>query len=331
MALKFWGPLVVFGFVVVAVIWLPTTLSDSDDETSAPNFVGVETIPQDRPVVVAAPEPQPEKEPISLSVMTPVPAPTPPPITPARRNLNLVFEDRVTDPLEARQFVSEALLGGEILGEEYEEAGRRLRELNRTPEASLLPALETWSYTVRAGDSLWHLCNSTFPKLFDTKRLEAGLVKMVNGMANDVIHPGQVLRIPKGSLELVVNKSKHGLTAYLGSVAVGAYRVGLGKEGQGTPVGEFTVEERQEDPPWHRDGQRIPFGDPANELGTRWLGFYVTDTNGRTKKTSYGIHGTWQPETIGKSASKGCIRMRNEEVEELFPLVARGTVVTVGE
>jgi hypothetical protein len=41
----------------------------------------------------------------------------------------------------------------------------------------------------------------------------------------------------------------------------------------------------------------------------------------------YGIHGTNRPTSIGKAASHGCIRMRNQDVEELFELVEVGDAV----
>lgn len=43
----------------------------------------------------------------------------------------------------------------------------------------------------------------------------------------------------------------------------------------------------------------------------------------------YGIHGTDQPESIGHSVSHGCVRMRNEDVEQLYPMVAVGTPVYI--
>jgi lipoprotein-anchoring transpeptidase ErfK/SrfK len=41
----------------------------------------------------------------------------------------------------------------------------------------------------------------------------------------------------------------------------------------------------------------------------------------------YGIHGTNAPDSIGKAASHGCIRMRQADLEELFELVTVGTPV----
>ena len=66
--------------------------------------------------------------------------------------------------------------------------------------------------------------------------------------------------------------------------------------------------------------KRIKFGDPRHAIGTRWMGFNLD---------GLGIHGTNEPESIGKEASRGCIRMLNRDVEELFSAVPRGTVVEI--
>ena len=59
---------------------------------------------------------------------------------------------------------------------------------------------------------------------------------------------------------------------------------------------------------------------PENLLGTHWLALNVR---------GYGIHGTWEPDTIGHQLSAGCVRMLNENVEELFTLVTLGTPVEI--
>jgi lipoprotein-anchoring transpeptidase ErfK/SrfK len=43
----------------------------------------------------------------------------------------------------------------------------------------------------------------------------------------------------------------------------------------------------------------------------------------------YGIHGTDEPESIGHSVSHGCVRLRNEDVEKLYPMVPIGTPVYI--
>lgn len=64
----------------------------------------------------------------------------------------------------------------------------------------------------------------------------------------------------------------------------------------------------------------VPGGHPRNPLGTRAL--YIGSS-------LYRIHGTDAPWTIGKAASKGCIRMYNEHVQDLYPRVPVGARVIV--
>jgi len=64
----------------------------------------------------------------------------------------------------------------------------------------------------------------------------------------------------------------------------------------------------------------VPGGHPMNPLGVRAL--YLG-------ASTYRIHGTDAPWTIGTAASKGCIRMYNEDVLDLYPRVPVGTKVTV--
>lgn len=110
------------------------------------------------------------------------------------------------------------------------------------------------------------------------------------------------------------------------------YGVGVGKEGfewSGTekisqkkawpewrPPAEMIVREREK-------GRILPpymDGGPANPLGARAL--YLGDT-------LYRIHGTNAPWTIGTNVSSGCIRMRNEDVTDLYERVDVGTKVVV--
>jgi hypothetical protein len=74
---------------------------------------------------------------------------------------------------------------------------------------------------------------------------------------------------------------------------------------------------RLENPTYYKPGTVIPAG-KDNPLGTRWVGL---------SKKSFGIHGTNVPNSIGKAASHGCIRMRQHDLEELFTMVRIGDKV----
>ena len=110
------------------------------------------------------------------------------------------------------------------------------------------------------------------------------------------------------------------------------YGVGTGKPGFEW-AGTHQVTRKAEWPDWRpptemiqreRDrGHVIPAympGGPENPLGARAL--YLGST-------LYRIHGTNQPWTIGQAVSSGCIRMRNEDVVELYERVGVGTKVVV--
>ena len=87
-------------------------------------------------------------------------------------------------------------------------------------------------------------------------------------------------------------------------------------------MGEFKITIRLEDPVWFYKGEAIAPDDPRNALGPRWMGL---------GKPQYGIHGTIHPELIGQQVSHGCIRMRNEDVIELYKIVPIGTDVKIAD
>lgn len=66
-----------------------------------------------------------------------------------------------------------------------------------------------------------------------------------------------------------------------------------------------------------------PFGTTAR----RYLG--VLGTRRLKMGDGYAIHGTNKPETIGRSVSHGCVRMKNEDIERLYPMVPVGTPVYI--
>lgn len=139
------------------------------------------------------------------------------------------------------------------------------------------------------------------------------LLQRLNRLEGTSIRIDQRLKVVRGPFDVVVEKSKFKLSVYLGNKYVKSYDVGLGKE-DSTPAGSFKVISKLKKPVWYRPGQVLKYGDPDNALGTRWIGFMK----------GYGVHGTWEPETVGSQSSEGCIRMLNKDVEELFDMLIRG-------
>ena len=111
--------------------------------------------------------------------------------------------------------------------------------------------------------------------------------------------------------------------------AVRSWPVGIGRAGLETPLLETRVTEKRRDPVWYpvpesrADNPDLPAAvppGPDNPLGA----FAI-----RIGWEGYLIHGTNSPWGIGRRVSRGCIRMHNEDVAELFNLVGIGTPVTV--
>ena len=125
------------------------------------------------------------------------------------------------------------------------------------------------------------------------------------------IRAGQKLKVVNGPFSVLVTLASHELIVHHNGSFVKSYRVGVGKEGT-SPLGTFVVKDKLVDPTYYGpDGLVIANDDPNNPLGERWID--IGD--------SFGIHGTIGPESIGRNESRGCIRMLNSDVEEVYDLL----------
>ncbi|MFH1208860.1 MAG: L,D-transpeptidase family protein [Candidatus Omnitrophota bacterium] len=167
------------------------------------------------------------------------------------------------------------------------------------------------AYTVKSGDSLYMIAKKNHTTV--------DFIKKINDLKSDNIYPKMKLRIHTAPFLIRIDKSKNVLVLYSNDEAVKKYSVATGKKNC-TPVGEFKITDKLVHPTWFKTGAILPPGSPENALGTRWLGF---------DKPAYGIHGTIEPKSIGTQVSEGCIRMLNEDVEELYSIVPIGTKVII--
>lgn len=201
------------------------------------------------------------------------------------------------------------------------ETEKILGQINVNLLLSRAPMPEKIEYVVQSGDILEQLAKKNGTTV--------ELIKKCNSLQGKMIHPGDRLRIFNAKLTIAISKSRNDLLLKANNRFFKRYPVGTGKFGT-TPAGAFVISDKIIEPPWWRpDGKMIPYGDKENVLGTRWLS--LTATGATPKVRGYGIHGTWEPDTIGKQASAGCVRLVNSDVEELFLIVPTGTPVTIVE
>lgn len=111
----------------------------------------------------------------------------------------------------------------------------------------------------------------------------------------------------RGGLNIRINLAEKRLYLYQGSGLYGSYPVAIGKPSTPSPEGNWTIANKT-----ILDGKTV--------LGTRWMGLSIDN---------YGIHGNNNRNSIGKAVSLGCIRMYNNDVESIFPIVSLGTPVEI--
>lgn len=175
------------------------------------------------------------------------------------------------------------------------------------------------------------IADEPFPvQAFNFKRMNPAFLRQ------DIAYDG---REPAGTI--LVDPRAHHLTLVQGSGRARRYGVGVGKQGFSWS-GVSTVNSKQAWPDWYppkemiartpklarqvsqlQSGLGVP-GGSRNPLGAR--AHYLWQDN---KDTLYRIHGTLEPDSIGRSVSSGCIRMINQDVIDLYGRVEIGSRVVV--
>jgi len=145
-------------------------------------------------------------------------------------------------------------------------------------------------------------------------------------------HDQSAATTPKDPTHLVLRLGERRLYLIDGDPGTPAesFPIAIGKEGWETPVGQYQVEEMVMNPEFHKVDWAMPTRvlkvippGPTNPLGERWIGFAHGDG------WTVGIHGTPNPELLGRAVSHGCIRMRNADVIRVYDRVRLGTTVIV--
>ncbi len=250
------------------------------------------------------------------------PAPTGHPMADAKAAL------AAGEALRARSILNTAMVNGALAESEIAPAKSMIGEINqdlvfspvRHPDDPFVTL-----YTVASGDTL--------SKIAFRHDVTWELLARMNGITDPrKIRLGQKLKIVQGPFSAVVNKSAFTIDLWLGppegksSLFIGEFPVGLGKEGS-TPTGTWMVRNggKLKNPKFWGAGDLPPIeaDDPKNPLGEYWIALDGTDGNA-VGQQSYGIHGTIDPDSIGKMSSLGCIRMRNGDIDLVYEMLVDG-------
>jgi lipoprotein-anchoring transpeptidase ErfK/SrfK len=236
--------------------------------------------------------------------------------------------------LEARKIVNAALVGGKLSAADADQAKAMIREINKTVVFSPRTFADDefgGTYQVQPGENLMKIAKAHI--------VTPDLLCRLNGISDPrKLRAGQTLKVVTGPYNAVVTKHDFTLEIWQGdpyttdALYVTTMRVGLGMDNS-TPTGKWLVApgNKLKNPTFHssRGEGIIAADDPKNPLGEYWLGLQGMDGQA-LGKTSYGIHGTIEPDSIGKMASHGCIRMLNEDVALVFEMLIDGkSTVTI--
>jgi len=250
-----------------------------------------------------------------------------------RSGMELLGSNR---PVEARRVLTQALMTPGIDQRTARDIRATLTELNERlvfgPQ--IVPDDPyAFGYTIRPGDTLARIASR------QNAQVDWRFLQRINGIARpEAIRAGQQIKIVQGPFHAVVAKRDYRIDVFLGEgsdrVYVRSFAVGLG-EHDSTPIGRFRVRPNSKliNPAWTnpRTGQHFAADDPNNPIGERWIGLEgITETI--RDLSGYGIHGTIEPDSIGRQQSMGCIRLLNRDVELLYEmLVERESTVEIVE
>ena len=233
------------------------------------------------------------------------------------------------DLLGARRILNDAIQSNSLSDSDVLKAHTLMAEINQTVVFSPKRFADDaygGTYSVQPGDLL--------KKIAEQNDVTWELLCRLNGLSDPKkLRAGATLKLAKGPFHAVVSKRTFTMDIYVGaapsekgSMYVTTFQVGLGKD-DSTPTGVWMVEmhKKIKNPTYFspRGEGVIDADDPKNPLGEFWIGLTGIDGHA-VGKASYGIHGTIEPDSIGKQASMGCIRLRNEDVARVFELLVEG-------
>jgi lipoprotein-anchoring transpeptidase ErfK/SrfK len=230
--------------------------------------------------------------------------------------------------VEGRQVLSRVLLdhGAALSPSDAELIRQKLAEANQSLVFSsrVVPG-DPFSagYTIQQGDLL--------SRIAPGYKIPYQLIEHVNGIDARRIRVGQKIKLVRGPLHVEVVKSAYRMDVFLGDdpaqrVYVRSFTVGLGEDNS-TPVGTWVVRRggKLANPAWTnpRTGQFFDANDPNNPIGEYWIGLEGADDRTRGL-AGYGIHGTVDLTSIGRSASMGCVRMQPQDIELVYNMLVEG-------
>jgi hypothetical protein len=127
------------------------------------------------------------------------------------------------------------------------------------------------------------------------------------------------LKVVRGPFEAIIHLDKRELTLMVQDRYAGRFPIGVGRD-QPKLEGSYVVLNKKSAPAYYGpDGVNITSNDPKNPLGIAWIG--LTD--------SIGIHGTNNPQAIGRDDNRGSICVGDRDLQDIYGILSVGSRVTI--
>lgn len=156
-------------------------------------------------------------------------------------------------------------------------------------------------------------------------------IERINNTPAERLQAGKPIKLVKGPFHARISKSDFRMDIYLNDadgqpIYIRSFTVGLGKD-DSTPMGPFIVapNSKVQNPSWKnpRTGEFYGKDDPKNPIGEYWLALKGTDPVTEAH-SGYGIHGTIDPQSLGRQASMGCVRLGDDDVALVYDMLESG-------
>ena len=238
-----------------------------------------------------------------------------------------------SDPIRARVELTRLLDSNALSATERMQAYAGINNLASTLffSPNIIPGdIASQSYVVKKGDSFARITNR------EKLAIDWRFIQRINQIASEkALRADMRLKLAHGPFDGEVIKADYRFNVYAGTgserIMVASFPCGVGTN-DSTPVGTFKVRTGSKliDPEWSnpRTGEKFKSNDPKNPIGERWIGLQGT-TPETAKFTGYGIHGTVEPQSIGKQMSMGCVRLGDAEVQVVYELIGESSTIVI--
>jgi hypothetical protein len=238
-----------------------------------------------------------------------------------------------SDPIRARVELTRLLDSNALSATERMQAYTGINNLASSLffSPNIIPGdIASQSYVVKKGDSFARITNR------EKLAIDWRFIQRINQIASEkALRADMRLKLAHGPFDGEVIKADYRFNVYAGTgserIMVASFPCGVGTN-DSTPVGTFKVRTGSKliDPEWSnpRTGEKFKSNDPKNPIGERWIGLQGT-TPETAKFTGYGIHGTVEPQSIGKQMSMGCVRLGDAEVQVVYELIGESSTIVI--